>query len=159
MKRPTESELALRRSLGCFATGVTVITCCAHDGRACGITANSFSSVSLDPPLILWNIARVSNSLQACLDAEHFAIHVLKSSQRHLAEQFARPVHTIFDGVEYEISADRVPILEDSLARFDCRTDTIHESGDHYIIVGEVLNHVRSEGEPLLFYAGNYRRF
>lgn len=159
MKLPTETELALRRSLGCFATGVTVITCCAPDGRACGITANSFSSVSLDPPLVLWNIARVSNSLQAYLEAETFAIHVLKSDQQPLAEHFARPIHTVFDGVDYEISADNVPILQDSLARFDCRTDTIHESGDHYIIVGEVLNHVRAEGEPLLFYGGNYRRF
>jgi 3-hydroxy-9,10-secoandrosta-1,3,5(10)-triene-9,17-dione monooxygenase reductase component len=72
-----ESALGLRRSLGHFATGVTVVTCCAPDGRPCGITANSFSSVSLDPPLVLWNIARVSNSLRAYLETEYFAIHVL----------------------------------------------------------------------------------
>ena len=157
MSEPTESELALRRSLGRFATGVTVVTCTAADGRPCGITANSFSSVSLEPPQVLWNIAKVSNSLQAYLEAERFAIHVLRNEQRALAEHFARTDHTVYEGIEYTLSGDGVPILPEVLARFDCRTDTIHESGDHYIIVGEVINHVQAEGEPLLFYAGDYR--
>ena len=157
MSDPTQSELALRRSLGRFATGVTVVTCTAADGRPCGITANSFSSVSLDPPQILWNIAKVSNSLQAYLEAERFAIHVLRDDQRPLAEHFARTDHTVYEGIDYTLSGDGVPILPGVLARFDCRTDTIHESGDHHIIVGEVIEHVQAEGEPLLFYAGNYR--
>ena len=151
-----DAELALRRSLGRFATGVTVVTCCAPDGRPCGITANSFSSVSLDPPLVLWNIAKVSNSLQAFLDAQHFAIHVLTAEQQHLAEHFARTDHTRYNGIEHRISAQKVPIIPGVLARFDCRTHEIHGGGDHYIIVGEVEAHTAADGAPLLFFAGEY---
>lgn len=152
-----ESALGLRRSLGHFATGVTVVTCCAPDGRPCGITANSFSSVSLDPPLVLWNIARVSNSLRAYLEAEHFAVHVLKAEQQHMAEHFARTDHTRYNGIEHTISAQNVPILPGVLARFDCRTRDIHEGGDHHIIIGEVEAHTAGEGSPLLFFDGQYR--
>ncbi|NCF25209.1 MAG: flavin reductase [Gammaproteobacteria bacterium] len=152
-----ESELELRRSLGRFATGVTVVTCCAADGRPCGITANSFSSVSLDPPLVLWNIAKVSNSLQAYLDAEYFAIHVLTAGQQYMAEHFARTDHTRFNGIEHRISEQGVPILPGVLARFDCRTREIHEGGDHHIIVGEVEAHTAKDGAPLLFFGGEYR--
>jgi 3-hydroxy-9,10-secoandrosta-1,3,5(10)-triene-9,17-dione monooxygenase reductase component len=152
-----ESELGLRRSLGHFATGVTVVTCCAPDGRPCGITANSFSSVSLDPPLVLWNIAKVSNSLKAYLAAERFAVHVLTAGQQHIAEHFARTDHTRYNGIEHNISAQGVPILPDVLARFDCRTREIHDGGDHHIIVGEVLAHTARDGAPLLFFGGEYR--
>jgi len=151
-----DKELELRRSLGRFATGVTVITCCAPDGRPCGITANSFSSVSLDPPLVLWNIAKVSNSLEAYLAASHFAVHVLTAQQRHLAEHFARTDHTRYNGVEHAISDGNVPILPGVLARFDCATRDIHEAGDHHIIIGEVLAHCASDGPPLLFFGGQY---
>ena len=152
-----ETELALRRSLGHFATGVTVVTCCAPDGRACGITANSFSSVSLDPPLVLWNIAKVSNSLNAYLAAEYFAIHVLRAEQQYMAEHFARTDHTRYNGIEHTISGQNVPILPGVLARFDCRTHEILEGGDHHIIIGEVQAHTASDGAPLLFFDGKYR--
>ena len=152
----SNSELDLRRSLGRFVTGVTVVTCCGRDGSPRGITANSFSSVSLDPPLVLWNIAKVSNSLSAYLDAEHFAIHVLKADQESFAEHFARTDHTIYNGIDFEISSDKVPILPGVLARFDCVTDAIHDAGDHHIIVGRVLAHVAGNGAPLLFQAGEY---
>lgn len=157
MTAATDKELALRQSLGQFATGVTVVTCRSADGRPCGITANSFSSVSLEPPQLLWNIAKVSNSLQAFLDADRFAIHILRSDQQPLAEHFARTDHTVYEGIDYTLSSDDVPILPDVLARFDCSTGVIHESGDHYIIIGEILNHVVSDGAPLLFYKGDYR--
>ena len=156
MTNPTDKELALRRSLGRFATGVTVITCCGADGRPCGITANSFSSVSLDPPLILWNIAKVSNSLEAYLAAEHFAVHILRDDQKSLSEHFARADHTIYAGINHEISTDMVPIIPGVLARFDCRTYQVHDTGDHFIIIGEVVDHSVSEGQPLLFYKGDY---
>ena len=152
-----QTELALRRSLGHFATGVTVVTCCAPDGRPCGITANSFSSVSLEPPLVLWNIAKVSNSLNAYLAAEYFAIHVLRAEQQYMAEHFARTDHTRYNGIEHTVSQQNVPILPDVLARFDCRTHEIHEGGDHHIIVGEVLAHSADDGAPLLFFGGEYR--
>lgn len=150
------TSLRLRKSLGKFATGVTVITCRARDGRACGITANSFTSVSLHPPLILWNIAKTCNSLGAYLEAEHFAIHVLTAEQVHLANHFAQKDHKSYDDVEHRISERGVPILPDVLARFDCRTDAIHDGGDHHIIVGEVLHHEHAGGSPLLFFSGNY---
>lgn len=150
------TELDLRRSLGRFATGVTVVTCCAPDGTPRGITANSFSSVSLDPPLVLWNIAKVSNSLGAYLAASRFAVHVLRASQQHYAEHFARTDHSRYDGIPFEISTDGVPILHDVLARFDCETRDIHDAGDHHIIIGEVLGHCRSAGNPLMFHNGQY---
>lgn len=149
-------ELELRRSLGQFATGVTVVTCCASDGSPRGITANSFSSVSLAPPLVLWNIAKVSNSLNAYLDAERFAIHVLKADQQSFAEHFARTDHTIYSGIDYEISADNVPVLPNVLARFDCATEVTHDAGDHHIIIGRVLAHISGSGSPLLFHGGEY---
>jgi flavin reductase (DIM6/NTAB) family NADH-FMN oxidoreductase RutF len=151
-----ETETDLRRSLGRFATGVTVITCCAPDGSPRGITANSFSSVSLDPPLVLWNIAKVSNSLDVYLGAERFAIHVLRAGQRDHAEHFARTDHSLYDGIEYEISTDGVPILADVLARFDCATRDIHDAGDHHIIIGEVLTHACARGPALIFHNGKY---
>ena len=153
----TDSELALRHSLGRFATGVTVVTCCAPDGRPCGITANSFSSVSLDPPLVLWNIAKVSNSLDAYLAADYFAIHVLNADQQYVAEHFARTDHTRYNGFEHRISSQNLPIRPGGRARFDCRTREIHDGGDHHIIVGEVRSHTAAAGSPLLFFGGEYR--
>jgi flavin reductase (DIM6/NTAB) family NADH-FMN oxidoreductase RutF len=150
------AEVELRRSLGLFATGVTVVTCCGSDGAPRGITANSFSSVSLDPPLVLWNIAKVSNSLGAYLDAKRFAIHVLKADQRSFAEHFARTDHTIYNGIDYEISPDSVPLIPGVLARFDCATEAIHDAGDHHIIIGRVLAHMSGSGSPLLFHGGEY---
>jgi flavin reductase (DIM6/NTAB) family NADH-FMN oxidoreductase RutF len=149
---------ALRRSLGKFATGVTVVTCCNKDGDPRGITANSFSSVSLEPPLILWNIAKVSGSLNAFLQAEYFAINVLTADQQALSAHFARSDHTLFAGVDYELNAEGAPLLRGSLAVFECRTYQVHDCGDHHIIVGQVLRFRGDEGEPLLFFGGQYRR-
>lgn len=148
----------LRRCLGRFATGITIVTCSDASGRPCGITANSFSSVSLEPPLVLWNIAKSSNSLQAYLDAEHFAIHVLKDDQEPLSRHFAQTDHSLFDGVAHTPSEQGVPILPDMLARFDCRTRQVVDAGDHHIIIGEVVEFVMDEGEPLLYCRGEYRR-
>jgi flavin reductase (DIM6/NTAB) family NADH-FMN oxidoreductase RutF len=152
----SRSELFdLRQCLGKFATGVTVVTCRGSAGP-CGITANSFSSVSLQPPLLLWNIAKVSNSLQAYLDAEHFAVNVLGAGQRALSSHFAQSDHTLFDDVEYELSAQGVPLLTATVACFECRTHQIHECGDHYIIIGEVEKYRSDDGSPLLFFDGQY---
>lgn len=147
----------LRLSLGRFATGVTVVTCLGSEGP-CGITANSFSSVSLEPPLVLWNIAKVCHSLQAYLDAEHFAINVLGAEQRHLSHHFAQSDHTVFNGIEYSSSDHGVPILPGTIACFECRTFDVRDCGDHYIIVGKIERFRSNDGEPLLFYGGEYRR-
>lgn len=147
-----------RQCLGKFATGVTVVTCRGVAGP-CGITANSFSSVSLEPPLVLWNIAKVSNSLQVFLDAEYFAINILGADQQALSLHFAEPDHTRFNGIEYTTSTKDVPLLPDTIACLECRTRQIYDSGDHYIIVGEVEDYRSDDSEPLLFYAGQYARF
>ena len=150
-----DDQFDLRQALGRFATGVTVVTCLGDKGP-CGITANSFSSVSLDPPLILWNIAKVSNSLRAYLAAEHFAINVLGADQRDLSHHFAQSDHTVFKGIEYSVSEHGVPMLPDTIASFECRTHEIHDCGDHFIIIGEVERFVSGDGDPLLFFGGDY---
>lgn len=152
----TEEEvLDLRQALGRFATGVTVVTCHGAKGP-CGITANSFSPVSLEPPLVLWNIAKVSHSLRAYLDAEYFAINVLAAGQQELSSHFAQSDHTVFNGIDYDTSDRGVPLLPDSVACFECHTHQVHDCGDHYIIVGEVDSYRSNEREPLLFYNGRY---
>ena len=154
--KPATGELReLRQSLGAFATGVVVVTCSGSDGP-CGITANSFSSVSLEPPLVLWNIAKVSNSLQAYVDAEHFAINVLSVDQRALSTHFAQSDHTAFESIEFSETSKRVPILPHTLACFECRTHQVHDCGDHHIIVGVVERHRIDHGKPLLFFRGQY---
>lgn len=146
-----------RQCLSKFATGVTVITCSNSEGDCFGITANSFSSVSLEPPLILWSIAKVSNSLQAFLDAGYFAINVLELGQQPVSKLFARSKHDIFDGVDYESSENGAPLLRNTLAWFECRTDNVHDCGDHHIIIGEVVDYRSNDGEPLVFYDGQYQ--
>lgn len=153
---PSFDLTTLRECLGRFATGVTVVTCNDASGGACGITANSFSSVSLDPPLVLWNIARVSDSLEAYLDAEFFAINILGRHQRDVAEHFAQADHTRFDGIDYSTSDSGTPILSDTIACLLCRTYEIHECGDHYIIIGEVKQLQFLQRDPLVFFGGHY---
>ena len=145
-----------RQCLGKFATGVTVVTCADDNGKPYGITANSFSSVSLEPRLILWNIAKVSNSLQAFLDAECFAINILARDQQDVSTHFAKSDHTLFESIQINRSEQNVPLIPDTLACFECHTRQIHDCGDHHIIIGEVHQFVSAETEPLLFYSGNY---
>lgn len=145
-----------RRCLAKFATGVTVVTCADDGGNPYGITANSFSSVSLEPRLVLWNVAKVSNSLKAFLDARHFAINVLAAEQEDLSRHFARSDHTLFDSVEITRSEENVPLIPGSLACFECLTVDIHDCGDHYIVIGEVVRYESRDAEPLLFFDGKY---
>ena len=152
-----DDKLDLRQSLGRFATGVTVVTCLGDKGP-CGITANSFSSVSLEPPLVLWNIAKVSNSLRAYLAAERFAINVLGADQQDISHHFAQSDHTVFNGIEYSVSEHGVPVLPGTIACFECRTFETHDCGDHFIIVGEIERFRSNDGEPLLFFGSDYQR-
>ena len=145
----------LRDGLGKFATGVTVVTCQGREGPV-GITANSFSSVSLEPPLILWNIAKVSNSLDEFLHAEHFAINVLAADQELLSAHFAQAGRPTFADIAHELSPAGVPLLADTLASFECRTHEIHDCGDHHIIIGEIDDFRFDGGDPLLFFSGRY---
>jgi flavin reductase (DIM6/NTAB) family NADH-FMN oxidoreductase RutF len=147
-----------RKCLAKFATGVTVVTCADEDGKPYGITANSFSSVSLEPRLILWNVAKVSNSLQAFLDANNFAINILSKDQRELSAHFAKSDHSLFETVDILRSEENVPLIPGTLACFECRTHQVHDCGDHYIIIGEVVRFEARDVEPLLFFNGKYAR-
>jgi flavin reductase (DIM6/NTAB) family NADH-FMN oxidoreductase RutF len=146
-----------RRALGQFATGVTVVTARASDGRKVGVTVNSFSSVSLDPPLILWSLSRQTPSFIDFTNATHFAVNVLEARQHHLSRQFSTPLPDKFAGVEFEEGTGGVPLLHGAIAQFVCRKVRQHDAGDHIILVGEVEQYKYNEGEPLVFHSGRYR--
>lgn len=149
---------ALRQTLGRFATGVTVVTATGEAGESIGITANSFSSLSLTPPLILWSLGVKSPSLGAFAEGRHFAVNILGTQQEELAMQFARPSEDKFAGVEMRFNAEGIPLLADSLARLECRVEFTRLAGDHLLIVGRVLRFASEAGEPLLFYQGGFQR-
>ena len=146
-----------RRALGQFATGVTVVTARASDGRKVGVTVNSFSSVSLDPPLILWSLSRQTPSFIDFTNATHFAVNVMEARQHHLSRQFSTPLPDKFAGVEFEEVTGGVPLLHGALAQFVCRKVRQHDGGDHIILVGEVEQYKYNQGEPLVFHSGRYR--
>jgi len=148
-----------RRALGCFATGITVVTTASMDTGMVGITANSFNSVSLDPPLVLFSLDRRAYSLPAFHSAGHFAINVLGDDQRNLSAIFATPLIDKWENVHYELWNTGCPILTDTLASFECKTQHIYDGGDHLIFVGRVEKmRFTAERDPLLFFRGAYHR-
>lgn len=147
----------LRRALGQFATGVTVITTRAGDGRRVGLTANSFTSLSLDPPLVLWCLGKAAPSMSEFVECDHFAVNVLAADQHHLSRQFSTPSIDKFDGIEVIDGVGGVPLLNGAIARFTCRHVRHHDGGDHVIFIGEVEQYEALEGEPLVFHSGFYR--
>lgn len=152
-----DTRRMFRDALGRFASGVTIVTACTPDGFI-GMTANSFSSVSMDPPLVLWCPAKTSSRYEHFARAGHFAIHVLGAGQADIALGFARSGRA-FDGLDIEINAHGVPTIKDCLARFECETHQIHDAGDHAIMVGCVRSAAFGEGEPLIFSQGCFRQF
>jgi flavin reductase (DIM6/NTAB) family NADH-FMN oxidoreductase RutF len=146
-----------RRALGQFATGVTVVTARTPDGRKVGVTVNSFSSVSLDPPLVLWSLSRQAPSFADFTHATHFAVNVLAAGQHHLSRQFSTPLPDKFSGVEFAEGPAGVPLLSGVNAHFVCRNVRQYDGGDHVIFLGEVEDYKYSDGEPLVFHSGRYR--
>jgi flavin reductase (DIM6/NTAB) family NADH-FMN oxidoreductase RutF len=147
---------ALRTALGRFATGVTVITAVGADGRLAGLTANSFSALSLDPPMVLWSLRLASAQLAAFHGATHFAVNVLSAHQRHLGDRFARPLEDRFEGVAWRAGQGGAPVLDNVLASFECRTSQRLEQGDHMLFLGEVERFGYADGEPLIYGCGTY---
>ena len=152
-----DTARAFRDALGRFATGVTLITCKSEIGPV-GITANSFASVSLDPPLVLWSPARSSRRFDAFTRAPHFSIHILAEDQRDLALAF------VTDGqawaqTRWTEGPEGTPLVTECLARFDCARHAVHDGGDHAIVVGRVLSVQPGRGAPLLFASARYGRF
>jgi 3-hydroxy-9,10-secoandrosta-1,3,5(10)-triene-9,17-dione monooxygenase reductase component len=156
MMRPAFSQRELRDAFGTFATGVTVVTAVRPDGEPVGTTANSFTSVSLDPPLLLWCIATTSTSIPAFNVGAPFAVHVLSHQQRDLAVHFARKDRAKFEVDRHWRVNPHPPLIADSLCRFDCRVHAVYPGGDHLIIVGEVTGLTRNSGTALTFHAGRF---
>ena len=146
----------LRRGLGRFPTGVAVVTARAPDGRAGRVTINSFASVSLEPPLVLWSLAGRAPSLAVFTAASHFAIHILADDQQELAERFCSPASDKFAGLVLTAGLGNAPLLEDSAALFECRRSAMHPGGDHVILVGEIERFVHNDQPPLVFHGGRY---
>lgn len=149
-------RLHLRAALGRFATGVAIVTTAENDGVRIGLTINSFNSVSLDPPLVLWSLANHSPNLASFRSAGGFAINVLNHQQSALAMQFARPVADRFADVVADAGLKGMPLLRGALATFECHTHEIVAGGDHTIFIGRVLRARQIEGRPLLFYGGRF---
>lgn len=144
----------LRDAFGRFATGVTVVTAPSEDGPV-GIVVNSFSSVSLDPALVLWAPAKTSRRFRYFEAAEHYAIHVLSADQAELCQGFGQNAHG-FDGISHQLNDHGVPLIEDCLARFECTKTAAYDGGDHMIVVGRVDQAEMRDGDALTFYAGKF---
>jgi flavin reductase (DIM6/NTAB) family NADH-FMN oxidoreductase RutF len=149
----------LRRIMGHFATGVTVITTVSKDGTPYGLTANAFMSVSLEPPLLLISVDKKAESYPCFEQSRVFTINILRDDQEGLSRRFAVSGGNKFEGVAYHLGANDVPILEDTLAHIECRLHTAYDGGDHTLYLGEILEAETREGRPLLFYRGGYRAF
>lgn len=147
----------LRRALGRFATGVTIVTCVGRDGQRVGLTANSFNALSLDPPLILWSLRLKSPSLRAFADASHFAVNVLARDQLALSRHFSRSGADKFALGEWAAGTGGVPVLAGSVAHFECSLEAAQEAGDHMLFIGRVLHAQEHARAPLVFHGGHYR--
>jgi len=153
---PTDFDtVAFRRALGNFATGVTVMTT-SHAGRKTGMTANSFNSVSLQPPLILWSIVKTARSYEVFEQANYFAVNVLAADQIALSNHFARYSEDKFEGIEVETAECGVPLLPNCAARFVCEKYQCVDGGDHWIMLGKVLHFDDFGRSPLLYHQGAY---
>ena len=146
-----------RSALGMFATGVTVVTTVTTEGRPIGLTCNSFSSVSLKPPLILWSLSLYSPNLQSFLQAPYFAVNILAAEQEELSKRFASPMKDRFADLEWSAGEGGIPLITGSAAQLQCRNETRHYSGDHVVLIGQVLQFSYRDAEPLVFVRGRYR--
>jgi 3-hydroxy-9,10-secoandrosta-1,3,5(10)-triene-9,17-dione monooxygenase reductase component len=147
----------LRRALGRFVTGVTIVTCRDEHGALVGLTANSFNALSLDPPLVLWSLRESSSTISAFTGASHFAINVLAADQVELSRRFARPSSAKFDAGEWTDGQGGAPLLAGCVAVFECRRRSHHPAGDHVLFIGEVERIGGSASTPLVYHAGHYR--
>ena len=149
----------LRDALGCFATGVTVVTCLDGGGQPAGLTVNSFTSVSLDPPLLLVCLSKKAASAGPLTSASHFAINVLQTGQQPASIRFAARDEDRFGTTPWSCGEAGAPILKDSLGVFECQRFAVYDGGDHHILVGQVVKASFDAGlDPLLFFRGRYRR-
>jgi flavin reductase (DIM6/NTAB) family NADH-FMN oxidoreductase RutF len=154
---PNFSQTEFRRALGNFATGVTIVTARTPEGELIGLTANSFNSVSLDPPLVLWSLGKRSTNMASFSTGSHYAINILGAHQKDLANRFASRVENRFADVEFTLGVAGAPLLIGAAATFECFNRSRYEEGDHVIFVGEVerCTH-RDDVSPLLYHGGKF---
>jgi len=149
----------LRDALGCFATGVTVVTCVDESGAPAGLTVNSFTSVSLDPPLLLVCLAKPAASSAALVAASHFAVNVLQTGQQPASIRFSTRDQDRFGTTPWSTGEAGAPILKDSMGVFECERYAVHDGGDHHILIGQVVKATfDAQLDPLLYFRGSYRR-
>ncbi len=153
---PAIDPALFRQLMGRFATGVTVVTVVSPDGTPSGMTVNSLSSVSLDPPLVSICIDRAAVMHAALTGAPGFVVNILRSDQEAVSRRFAEDLPDRFDGVDYGLSSDGHPILDGVLAHLECTVHASIEAGDHSVLLGHVVGGASGEGRPLLFYQGGY---
>jgi flavin reductase (DIM6/NTAB) family NADH-FMN oxidoreductase RutF len=146
----------LRQAFGRFGTGVTVITTRAPDGARIGVTANSFNTVSLEPPIVLWSLSIASPSLELFRAAGHFAVNVLTLDQLDLSRRFSRPAEDKFAGVEFSDGLGGAPVLAGCAATIECVVVNEHVVGDHVLFLGRVERYAYEHAAPLLFFNGKY---
>lgn len=146
----------LRRAFGRFGTGVTVVTTRCFDGQRVGVTANSFNTVSLEPPIVLWSLASRSPNLENFRQAGRFVVNVLAREQMHLSQRFSRPAEDKFAGVAHQEGLGGLPVLEGCVAAIECVTLNSHLIGDHVLFLGRVQRYAYGDAEPLLFCNGQY---
>ena len=148
-------NINLRQALSKFATGVTVVSTIDNCGNPIGMTANSFSSVSLNPPLVLWSIGNNQPSYDIFTNAKGYSVNILSKEQENLCKLFSSPVDDKFEKIKFSLSENGFPILDNSLAWFDCLKWQNYPGGDHEILVGEVKNFHANETSPLIFWNGS----
>ena len=149
----------LRDAMGCFATGITIVTSRAPDGTPVGLTANSFTSVSLDPPLLLVSIANTAGSAAVLKEASHFVVNVLQTGQQLASNRFAGKGEDRFSATAWQVGETGMPVLDGSLGSFECKRNAIYDGGDHFLLVGEVVRaQFEPRRDPLLYFRGKYRR-
>jgi flavin reductase (DIM6/NTAB) family NADH-FMN oxidoreductase RutF len=154
----SQDSRAFRDALGHFATGVAVVTARDPSGVPLGLTINSFASVSLDPPLVLWSLDRASDRFEAFMKAEYFGVNILGGESQALSHRLSRKGDSCLDGETLSEGPHGVPMLECAIAHFECRVEQRHDGGDHVIFVGRVLDCGHSgHGAPLVYYRGRYR--
>ncbi|PWQ99814.1 flavin reductase family protein [Leucothrix pacifica] len=157
MQKQTIDKHDFRKALGQFPTGVTIITTVSDTGEHIGMTASSFNSVSMNPPLILWSIDHRAHSLEIFENCEHFAVNILGEQQRDLSNLFASTGADKFKDTDFTEGAGKVPLLPNCVAQLECKTWNTYDGGDHTIIVGEVLSLRHDDSESaLVFYQGDY---
>ncbi len=152
----TSSEF--RKALGNYATGVAIISARVADGDPVGITANSFASVSLDPPLVLWSVDKSSSQCDVFVNCEYFAVHILQEDQQQLARTFSDDDADKFNGLIIERGVADLPLISECSVVLQCKVANVYEEGDHFILVGKVVDMRAGSVEPLVFFSGTYTR-